>query len=266
MKPVEGSFRNGEPYLRVGAGRPLVYLSGFSTEHANPTGFGRWLTLSTVRPFVRAGFEVYFTGRAPHLAPTTTFADLAASLADGLAAHFDEPVDVLGHSTGGSLALQLIADRAEMVRRAVVASAAYKLGTVSKQAQLDLLRSLEKDGRFRAAHLAEGFTQSRSVQRLISIPMRLVSVRVPDAADPITVLRAEDKFDVYDRLPDISTETLVICGARDYFWTPEMFSETAHRLPCGELIMYPKRGHNIVTSRQFVADVVAFLNRPDAPR
>jgi hypothetical protein len=41
-----------------------------------------------------------------------------------------------------------------------------------------------------------------------------------------------------------------------------MFAETAHRLPRGELIMYPNRGHNIVTAKQFVSDVVAFLERP----
>jgi pimeloyl-ACP methyl ester carboxylesterase len=263
MRPVEGSFRNGEPYLRVGTGRPLVYLSGFGTVHANPTGFGRWLTMSTVRPFAKAGFETYFTGRAPHLAPTTTYADLAASLADGLGEQFDGPVDILGHSTGGSLVLQVIADRPEVVRRAVVASAAYKLGPVAKQAQLELLHSLEKDGRFGGKDLAAGFTQNRIMQRLLSIPMRLASlVKVRNPSDPIAVLRAEDRFDVYDRLPGISTETLVICGARDYFWTPEMFAETANRLPHGELIMYPKRGHNIVTSKQFAADVIAFLNAP----
>jgi pimeloyl-ACP methyl ester carboxylesterase len=257
---IEGQFPGGEPYLRVGAGQPLVYLIGFTTKHANPTGFGRWLTLSIARPFVKAGFEVYLTGRAPHLQPTTTFADLAASLADGLGEHFNEPVDVIGHSTGGSLVLQLIADRPEVVRRAVVASAAYELGSTGKQAQLALLRGLEKDGRFRAHHLAAGFTRNRIMQRLISIPMRLTSlVKVANPADPITMLRAEDEFDVYDRLSKIPTETLVICGARDYLYSPEIFAETAHRLPHGKLIMYPKRGHSIVTSKQFVADVVAFL-------
>jgi pimeloyl-ACP methyl ester carboxylesterase len=256
---IEDKFPGGEPYLRVGAGRPLVYLSGFTTEHANPTGYGRSLTLWTVWPLVKAGFEVYFTGRAPHLQPATTFADLAASQADGLAEHFDGPVDILGHSTGGSLVLQIIADRPEVVRRAVVASAAYRLGPIAKQAQLELLRGLEKDGRFRAHHLAAGFTQNWVLRRLISMPMRLARVKVPNPADPIATLRAEDEFDVYDRLPKIPTETLVICGARDYFWTPEMFAETAHRMPHGTLIMYPKRGHNIVTSKQFVADVVSFL-------
>jgi pimeloyl-ACP methyl ester carboxylesterase len=258
----EGAFRGGEPYLRVGAGRPLVYLPGFTTEHANPTGFGRRLTLLTVRPFARAGFDVYLTGRAPHLPPATTFADLAASLADGLDDHFDEPVDILGHSTGGSLVLQTIADRPDVVRRAVVASAAYRLGPIAKQVQLELLGSLEKDGKFRGNHLADGFTQNRIMRRVMSTALRVVRVKVSNPADPIAMLRAEDAFDVYDRLSSIPTDTLVICGARDYFWTQEMFAETAHRMPRGALIMYPKRGHNIVTSKQFAADVIAFLNAP----
>ena len=174
---------------------------------------------------------MYFTGRAPQLPPTTTFAELAAGLADGIADQFDEPVDILGHSTGGSLVLETVADRPEVVGR--------------------------------AHHLADGFTQNRMLQRLLAIPMRLASlVKVPDAADPIAVLRAEDKFDVYDRLPGIRTATLVIGGARDYFYSPEMFAETARLIPHGEVIVYPKRGHNIVTSKRFVSDVVSFLERP----
>jgi pimeloyl-ACP methyl ester carboxylesterase len=78
------------------------------------------------------------------------------------------------------------------------------------------------------------------------------------------VLRAEDQFDVYDRLPGIPTETLVIGGARDYFYSPEMFAETARLMPHGKSIVYPKRGHNIVTSKQFVADVISFLEQPEA--
>ena len=103
---------------------------------------------------------------------------------------------------------------------------------------MDLLRDLESDGRFRADHLAEGFTQNRMMQRLLSIPMRLAPHKVRNPSDPIAVLRAEDQFDVYDRLPGIRTETLVIGGARDYFYSPEMFAETAHRMPHGKVIVY----------------------------
>jgi pimeloyl-ACP methyl ester carboxylesterase len=260
---VEGAFKGGEPYLKVGSvGRPLVYLAGFTTSHANPTGLARRITLGTVLPFVRAGYQVYFTNRAPGLPPTTTFADLAARQAEGIRDEFGgEPVDVLGDSTGGSLVLQLVADHPGVVRRAVAASAAYRLGPVAKQGQLDLLHGLERDGRFRAHVLAGGFTRNPFLRSLIALPMRLtaVLVKVPRPSDPIAVLRAEDGFDVYDRLPSVPTETLVICGARDYFWPPDMFTETADRLPNGRLVMYPKAGHAIVTMKQFFADVIAFL-------
>lgn len=261
MEVVEGTFKGGLPYLKVGRGRPLVYLIGFTHVHTHPTGMGRRISLGTMRPFAEAGYEVYFTNRPPGLSSGTTFSDLAHVHADGIAAHFGEPVDVLGHSTGGSLVLQLIADRPEVVRKAVAASAAYKLGPVAKQAQLDLLHALERDGRFHAETLVAGLTQNRFLQGLAALPMRLAAplVKIPQPSDPIAVLRAEDGFDVYDRLPSIQTETLVICGARDYFWTPEMFRETAERLPHGQLVMYPKAGHAIVTTKRFFADVLTFL-------
>ena len=61
------------------------------------------------------------------------------------------------------------------------------------------------------------------------VAAKLITVENP--TDAIAMLRAEDAFDVRDRLGDIQTETSVICGAQDYFWTPEMFAETAFRLP-----------------------------------
>ena len=84
-------------------------------------------------------------------------------------------------------------------------------------------------------------------------------IRIASPGDAVAMLRAEDAFDVRDRLPGIPTETLVICGARDYYWTPEMFAETAFRMPRGRLIMYPDRGHAIPVRPEFARDVIAFL-------
>ena len=91
--------------------------------------------------------------------------------------------------------------------------------------------------------------------------MRLTArqIRVENPTDAIAMVRAEDGFDVSDRLPEITTETLVICGARDYFWSLDMFAETAYRIPPGRLIMYRDLGHGLITSPRFAADVGAFL-------
>jgi pimeloyl-ACP methyl ester carboxylesterase len=171
---------------------------------------------------------------------------------------------VLGHSTGGSLTLQLIADRPDVVRKAVVASAAYTLGPVAKRGQLEMLHALEATGRYSAKALVdgiEGYIRSRWVRALLT-PIAMVAAKcitIESPTDAIAMLRAEDAFGVRDRLGDIETETLVICGAQDYFWTPEMFAETAFRLPHGKLIMYPDRGHGIVAAPEFARDVTAFL-------
>jgi pimeloyl-ACP methyl ester carboxylesterase len=225
------------------------------------------MTLRTVRPLALAGFEVYFTNRWPGMPVSTTFAEVAARHAEALVAYFGEPVDVLGHSTGGSLLLQLIADRPNVVRKAVVACAAYALGPIGKRAQLTMLHALEETGHYSAqAFIAglPGMVHSRVLRALITPIAHLTAKRITidNVTDAIAMLRAEDAFDIRDRLEQIPTETLVICGAQDRFWTLDMFAETAYRMPHGRMIMYPNRGHALVTAPEFAKDVSTFLRTP----
>ncbi len=271
MDVREGTFSGGLPYLVLGSGEPLVYLSGFTLDHRNPRpGLERTVALRTLTPLARAGFEVYFTNRWPGMAANTTFADVAERHAEAIRHHFGGPVDVLGASTGGSLALQLIADRPDVVRKAVVASAAYALGPVGKEQQLKLLHAIEETGRYPAQAVLDtmsGKLRSRWLRALLT-PVALLAAKritIKNPADTIAMLRAEDAFDVRDRLADIQTETLVICGAQDPYWTLEMFAETAFRLPRGKLIIYRNRGHALVIAPEFFRDVTAFLRNTAAP-
>ena len=91
-------------------------------------------------PLAERGFEVFFTNRWPGMPVDITFAEVAEGHARAILEHFGGPVDVVGHSTGGSVLLQLIADRPDAVRRAVVACAAYRLGPVAKRGQLSHAR------------------------------------------------------------------------------------------------------------------------------
>jgi pimeloyl-ACP methyl ester carboxylesterase len=265
MDVREGTFSGGLPYLVLGSGEPLVYLCGFTLNHRNPRpGLERMLALRTLTPLARAGFEVYFTNRWPGMAAGTTFADIAERHAEAIRHHFGAPVDVLGASTGGSLALQLIADRPDVVRRAVIASAAYALGPLGKEEQLKLLHAISETGRYPAHAVLDLMSEklrSRWLRALLT-PVALLAAKritIENPADTIAMLRAEDAFDVRDRLADIQTETLVICGAQDPFWTLEMFAETAFRLPHGKLIIYRNRGHALVIAPEFFRDVTAFL-------
>jgi pimeloyl-ACP methyl ester carboxylesterase len=268
--PREGVFVGDLPYLALGHGEPLIYLPGGTPNHQNPPpGFQRQLTLRTVRPFARAGFEVFFTNRWPGMSIDITWPEVAAVHATALAEHFGRPVHILGHSTGGSIVMQLVADHPHVVRRAVVAAAAYALGPVARRTQLNTLRILETTGRFAAEEAIDGMVRRGWLRAALRPPLRLASfwINVKTPTDTMAMIKAEDGFDVRSRLPGIQTETLVICGAKDGFWPLEMFAETAYRMPHGRLIMYPELGHNLVVSPRFVADVVAFLrNQEDSSR
>jgi pimeloyl-ACP methyl ester carboxylesterase len=211
-----------------------------------------------------AGYRVYLTNRPPGLKSGTSWADLTADLAASLADRFDEPVDLIGHSSGGSQLLQLLADHPQVVRKAVVASAAYRLGPIAKEAQLQLLDNVERHGRFRSDLLLAGFIQDPTLRRLLSVPVGFgtARIKIKSRSDLAIALRAEDAFDVYDQLPAIPTETLIVYGGRDFFWTQEMFAETAARMPNATGIRYPNAGHGLITSKAFFRDVFDFLAGP----
>lgn len=89
-----------------------------------------------------------------------------------------------------------------------------------------------------------------------------------DPSDMIATIRAEDAFDVGERLGEITAPTLVVVGGRDTFYPTELFRETATGIPNAHLVLYENRGHGgTFADRRFGRDVVAFLKtgRP-APR
>ena len=123
----QGTLGDGLPYLRAGTGDPLVYLPGITPHHHVPQGMERRAQMALLKPFL-GGRQVWWINRRVGLAAGTTMADLARDYARVLADVFDHPVDVLGISTGGSVALQLAADHPHLVRRLVVVAGAYRLG------------------------------------------------------------------------------------------------------------------------------------------
>ena len=264
--PREGVFAGGLPYLALGHGEPLIYLPGGTPNHQNPPpGFQRQLTLRTVRPFARAGFDVFFTNRWPGMSIDITWPEVAAVHATALAEHFGRPVHVLGHSTGGSIVMQLIADHPEVVRACGSSQRGVHTRSRRSPRTAQYVAELGDDGpvRRRGTHRRDGASPwlRAALRPLLRLASRRINIENP--TDTMAMIKAEDGFDVRSRLPGIQTETLVICGAKDGFWPLEMFAETAYRMPHGRLIMYPELGHNLVTSPRFVADVVAFLHNQE---
>ena len=259
----EGTLAGGLHYMAEGSGPPLVMFNTVTPSYKNPRGIARWGARRFIRPLTQH-FTVYAIGRRPGLSNGTTMADIATDYAHALTDEFKgDAVTILGVSTGGSIALQFAADYPELVQKLVLAGTAYRLGPVGRDVQrryADLLAS----GHFRQAFmsLAPVISDTRPGQWFWKGILWLFASLTPieDPSGMVAMLMAEDAFDLGDRLHEITAPVLLIGGARDNNYSPELMKQTAERIPHARLIMYPGLRHNeTMSDRRFFKDVLAFL-------
>jgi pimeloyl-ACP methyl ester carboxylesterase len=265
----EGSLHGGLPYLAVGQGPPLVVFSGLTAEHANPTGLERRFQLQSLKPLARH-FTVYAVNRKPGLPVGATIKDLAGHYAEAIARQFPGPVLVHGISTGGSIAQQFAIDHPQLVRRLVLAATACRLSPHGREVQRRYAE-LTRQGRARRAYAALGPALAATVAggRAFAALMWLVggSQRVEDPSDMLVTVAAEDTFDACPQLHRITAPTLLVAGGRDRYYSPELFRQTAARIPNGRLRLYPDKGHaGVLTHKPAIREIVAFLRADDQPR
>jgi pimeloyl-ACP methyl ester carboxylesterase len=258
----EGTLHGGLPYLAVGEGPPLVVFSGLTTAHANPTGLGRWLALWTLNPMARH-FSVYAVNRKPGLPPGSTIGDLARHHALAIEHEFPGPVCVTGISTGGSVAQQFAIDHPHLVHRLVLVATACRLSAHGREVQRRLAE-LTAEGRLRRAAATVGPTLAATAAtgRAFAVAGWLLgaSQRVQDPSDLLVTVAAEDTFDAAPELHHITAPTLLVAGGRDRFYSPELFRETAGRIPGGRLALYRRKGHaGVIAHRPAIREIVAFL-------
>ena len=207
----------------------MVYLPGLSTHHGLPTGVGRWAERREVKPYARR-HHVWWMQRPAGLPVGTSIADLADAYADVLRDAFDHPVDVVGFSTGGSVALQLAADHPEVVRRLVLLSAACRLGPLGRDEQRHLAGLLRAHRTREAGALLLSLAPiHRTSQRTMAALGWLLGPVIfrGDPGDLLVTVDAEDGFDLTARLPTVTARTLVVGGGRDRFYGTDLFRETA---------------------------------------
>lgn len=256
-----GVFRNGLPYARFGTGpRPLVVFAGLGAENTVSPRMARMMYR-----FLGEAYTVHLVTRRPGLPQGCTLADMADDYATMITQEFGEPVDVIGVSTGASIALHFAADHPELVRRLVLHSGAHTLNDDAKRLQLEFAR-LGGLGRWQAAFaLLSGTMLPRSGPlKAIGRPLTqvagwLMSRRPPkDASDLIITVQAEDALAFRDRLPEIRVPTLVAGGTEDPFYSAGLFRETAAGIPGARLALYEGMGHP-AHGKRFHRDVLAFL-------
>lgn len=267
--PVTGCLRGGLPYNRVGRGpRPLVVFQGLMLENKPAGGLSAHFMLGPYKALADE-FTTYLVTRRSGLPHGCTLADMADEYAAMIKEELEPPIDVIGTSTGGSIALQFAADHPELVRRLVVHSAAYTLGPRGRQVQRRA-GELAAQGRWGpvAALLMEWVMPRRGWKRRLLRPFGCLAglamaLSAPkDASDFVVTIQAEDTFDLRDRLGEITAPTLVIAGAEDPGYSPQLFRQTAAGISGARLVLYEGMGHP-ASGPRFRRDLRAFLLEDD---
>jgi len=269
-----GAWQPGMSYLCVGSGDPLLFLPGLSAHHGPPRGLDRLGQIGQLRVLARTR-QVWWVNRRAGLPADVTMAAMARDYALGIRRWFQDPVDLLGVSTGGSVGLQLALDHPELVRRLVLVSSGCRLGPEGRRAQRAMATRLAKGDPRGAGQEMLGFLGTRPLGREVGsvLGWLLGPVMFRDgASDMCATIKAEDVFDLTDRLSGVRVPTLVVGGERDVPYGPGIFRETAQGMPNGRLLLYGGTGHmGVQAKRRFAADVLGFLSSttkqrvPDSP-
>ncbi|MBW4043016.1 MAG: alpha/beta hydrolase [Acidobacteria bacterium] len=224
---------------------PLVYLPGLGPHSTNRTRLQRAVQRSEL---VGVGLHraVWVVGRRSPLKEGTTIAGLAEEHARAIRSRFPAPVDVIGESTGGSIALQLALDHPDVVKRLIVISAASRMPGAGRAAQREVVRSLRAGRPRRAAGTMLAATTRRPIRRRLLRAAGFTLGRVVIGRsdhDLMVLIEAEDEFDLRPDLLRVSAPTVVLGGAQDGYYSPELFRATADEIPNASYVEYPKKGH-----------------------
>jgi pimeloyl-ACP methyl ester carboxylesterase len=257
-KAISGYFGSGLPYNRVGYGpRTLVIFQGLVFENKPLPARMAWV-YSMYDKYLEEDYTTYIVLRKPGLPNGYSMKNMSDDYAAMIKEEFGEPVDVIGVSTGGSIAHYFAADHPDLVRKLIIHSSAYTLSDATKRVQLRV-RDLARRRQWQAAYAAM-VSLTRYPKLVIWIGSFLAGMfAAPDDPSNLMVtIEAEDKFNFKERLAQITAPTLVVAGEEDPYYSVALFRETAAGIPNARLILYPGKGHP-AGGKQFQRDVLAFL-------
>lgn len=254
-------------HLLAGSGPPVVLLPGLGPQHSGFRAYHRVVQRLEVARLARS-FTVWVFARPTSLDFGTTLEDLAGRYAAAIAAQFENPVPVIGTSTGGSIALQLAIQYPHVASRLVLVSAAFRLGDEGRAAQREVAEALRQGRPRRAAATMLAATTTRPAARTLRRTAGLALGRLAlgtNTAELTALLDAEDGFDVESDLPRVAAPTLVIGGGRDGYYSSDLFTRTAAGVADGRAVHFRGKSHlDLTTDRSVSRTIAEFLNT-DAP-
>ena len=261
-----GYFSNGQPYAKMGNGNKiLLIIEALSFEHKPPEGFLLKQFVKQSEPFV-SDYTVYLVGRKPNLPDDYLFEKMSEDYALLFKEEFNKPLDMMGVSTGGQIAMHLAAGYPEYINKVVVVSAAFRISKEGEKIERKAAEFFEQEKYGKAlATIMEliydkGFKLGfyKTLMQLIG-PSMLKNVKYPN--DFQVEVRADREMNFKNRLKEIKVPTLIIAGEKDIAYSLEDIKATSEGIPNSRLLLYEDYGHDLIMTnyKEVAKKIIEFL-------
>lgn len=266
MALFTGYSTNGVPYARLSESGPaLVIFTGSELEHMPPSKMTQQGYFVGLKRMLQ-NYSVYLMSRKPNLPKGYTAQDMSNDFAEMIHRDIGRPVHIMGMSSGGSSAMHLAVDHADLVNKLVLAMTGYRLNPNGKLVA-EIWRDLALAGNWPALYermgvdVAEGSTPEWITRLMMRLFGRLLLGTPKSGSDFAIVLDSDINLNVVDKLPTIHQPTLVIGGENDPFYGADNIRETARLIPNAELCLLKNGGHAVVKTqtRLFESAILQFL-------
>lgn len=259
---------NGMEYVAVGTGSRSVLLIPGGPGSGLPSPSMLHFMAGTIRPYLDAGFTVWFVSRRRGMPSGHTLSDIGDDYAQFIADELGGQAEVVvGESYGGMVALYLAADHPDRLGHLALVCSAATLTDWGADFDRRFGEALGtgRDTEVGAAvlELGLGGERWRWLRRgLAPLVGRLAAARTYPPEDALVEAEAERDYDARPVLPRITVPTLLICGDRDEFFAVDAVEETARLIPDATVVWYRGLGHmRVATSSKVAGDVLAFLEQ-----
>jgi pimeloyl-ACP methyl ester carboxylesterase len=268
--PMDRGMLGRLPYLAMGSGPPLLCIAGLTPQAGVEAAGTERMNGSSLKPFAERR-RALFVNRRQGLPRGMSMAEIAEEHADAISSLGDGPIEVVGISTGGSIAQQLAADHPDVVDRLLLLSTACRLGPEGRSLQRRVAARIRRGARRQAlAVMVGGIVPPRRGRIPAATLAWLAGPRLlaggDDLADMATTIEAEDAFDLATCRSPIRAPTLILAGGADRFYSPELFAETARLIPGSRLRVFERRGHVTVARHpEWSREIERFIAEGDRP-
>lgn len=268
-----GIFNNGIPYARTGSGgKTLLFFLG-GPGNGIPRGFAFSFMIAGLKSFL-SEYTLYAVSRKSGLKEGHTAKMMSDDYAELIRQEFGGHVDlVVGISYGGMIAQFFAADHAALCDHLVIAMATHKMTEAGTQVDVRYAQ-LASQGRDRkaGATMAEAIYPTGIMRGVMSAIMWLMGSSFMGEKSPtyrqdiLIEARAEETFDSVASLKRIKTPVLLLDGENDYYFQRGSAQEMAEMIPSATLKIYPGKGHDIMSEKQFGEDILEFITGHPVPK